>query len=190
MASSWLMAPCAEAPDMDDQSADANLDDAFEHTLAGLAAEGLPDDTPAGDYSHDALAIAWGVSLEDTARYVDGWGWWLLWLGTHWQRDQRRLAWTLAREFIRPLALGLPEKVATKLRSADTVAAVVNLARSNREIAVDRRPMGPRSVSPRHARRHGGSPHRRSARAQAQRLHHQADGHSARASRYTRADLD
>ena len=120
---------------MDDQSRDEELDDAFEHAMAELASAGLPDDTPAGDFSHDALAIAWGVSLADTARYVDAWGWWLLWLGTHWQRDQRRLAWTLAREFIRPLALGLAEKMATKLRSADTVAAVVNLARSNREIA-------------------------------------------------------
>lgn len=39
------------------------------------------------------------------------------------------------REFVRPRAVGLTAKAATKLRSAETIAAVVSLARSNRELA-------------------------------------------------------
>ena len=65
-----------------------DLDAEFDQAMAGLEAAGLPDDTPDGDYSHDALALAWGAGSADTARYVDAWGWWLHWDGTRWKRDQ------------------------------------------------------------------------------------------------------
>jgi putative DNA primase/helicase len=45
------------------------------------------------------------------------------------------LAWTLAHEFIRPLAFGLDAGTASRLRSAETIASVVNLARTNHELA-------------------------------------------------------
>ena len=37
-----------------------DLDAEFDVAIAGLRTAGLPEDTPAGDYSHDALALAWG----------------------------------------------------------------------------------------------------------------------------------
>ena len=97
--------------------------------MAGLAADGLPKDTPAGDLSHDALALALGEQYAEQWRYVDLWGHWYLWTGTHWQRDDKRRVWTKVRDFIRDRALGLDARAATRLRSAETIAAVVNLAR-------------------------------------------------------------
>ena len=91
--------------------------------------------TPAGDYSHDALALAVGERYADHWRHVDLWGHWYLWTGTHWQRDDKRRVWTKVREFARVRATGLDNKAASRLRSAETIAAVVNLARSNREFA-------------------------------------------------------
>ena len=38
-----------------------DLDAEFDQAMAGLEAAGLPEDTPDGDYSHDALALAWGT---------------------------------------------------------------------------------------------------------------------------------
>ena len=62
--------------------------------MAGLAADGLPEDLPAGNLSHDALALALGGQYADLWRYVDLWGHWYLWSGTHWRRDDRRRVWT------------------------------------------------------------------------------------------------
>jgi putative DNA primase/helicase len=116
---------------MDNPDLQAEFDAAFN----SFAAAGMPEDTPAGDLSHDALALAIGELFADQWRYVDQWGHWYLWAGTHWQRDDRRRVWTLVREFVRERALGLDTKTATKLRSAETVAAIISLARSNSEFA-------------------------------------------------------
>ena len=97
--------------------------------------EGLPQETPGGELSHDALALEWGAEVADRARHVDRWGHWYLWNGVRWARDDKRTVWTMVREFTRQRAVDLDSKMATKLRSADTIAAVVNLARSNRELA-------------------------------------------------------
>ena len=78
---------------------------------------------------------ALGERYADQWRYVDLWGHWYLWTGTHWQRDDKRRVWTKAREFARDRAIGLDNKAAARLRSAETIAAVVNLARSNVEFA-------------------------------------------------------
>jgi putative DNA primase/helicase len=115
-------------------AADA-FDQAVAEAMAGLAGDGLPEEAPPGDLSHDALALAMGKEWMDTARYVDLWGRWYFWAGTHWARDDKRVAWTLAREFVRGRAVGLGAKLATRLRSAETIAAIVGLARSNRELA-------------------------------------------------------
>jgi putative DNA primase/helicase len=114
---------------------DDDLDAQFDAAMAAMAEEGLPEDTPPGDLSHDALALAIGAAWADSARYVDQWGHWFFWDGARWARDLKRNAWTLTREYIRLRAIGLDPKTATKLRSAETIAAVVNLARSNRELA-------------------------------------------------------
>lgn len=96
---------------------------------------GEPPMAGSGDLSHDALALDVGKAWDGGARYVDRWGKWLLWSETHWCEDDRRAVWTMTRSFVRRRATGLEERLAAKLRSAETVAAVVNLARSNPEIA-------------------------------------------------------
>lgn len=112
------------------------LDDAEAEALAGLAEDGMPEgDTAPGKLSHDALALAIGEEWNGSVRYVDGWSQWYIWNETIWCHDKKRLVWTLTREFVRQRAGSLSAKAATKLRSAETVAAIVGLARSNREIA-------------------------------------------------------
>jgi putative DNA primase/helicase len=112
-----------------------DLDAEYEAAMSALAADGLPEYTPASDLSHDALALGVGQLYADQWRYVDLWGHWYLWAGTHWQRDDKRRVWTLVREFVRDRAIGLDTKTATKLRAAETIAATVNLSRSNVEFA-------------------------------------------------------
>ena len=170
---------------MDNPDFDAEYDAA----MSALAADGLPEDTPAGDLSHDALALAVGQLYADQWRYVDLWGHWYLWAGTHWQRDDKRRVWTLVREFVRDRAIGLDTKTATKLRAAETIAATVNLSRSNVEFAAlagdwDRDPYLLGTPAGTVDLRTW-----RAARGAAWRLHHQAHGHGVRAAGHRRADV-
>src|SRR5687768_5887118 len=71
------------------------LDEEMEAALGRMAEEGLPENAPPGDLSHDALAI--GQEWADSARYVDQWGAWFHWDGGRWAHDLKRLTWTLAR---------------------------------------------------------------------------------------------
>lgn len=99
------------------------------------------------DLSHDGLALALGEEWADQARHVALWGKWLFWTEAKWELDERLLHMTRARSYLRKRADGLiqaveadevpgldPEKagsVAKGLRSAQNVAHVVGLARSN-----------------------------------------------------------
>jgi putative DNA primase/helicase len=103
------------------------------------------------DLSHDGLALALGREWEDEARHVALWGRWLFWTGSRWEIDERLLHLTRAREHLRRRAEDLvraasagginglgtdkAEAIAKGLRSAQTVANVVGLARSNPELA-------------------------------------------------------
>lgn len=105
------------------------------------------------DLSHDALACDIGARMWDrNAKYVAAQSRWYLWTG-HWQGDDRLMHMTQARtylswradevmEWAARKAVSLEQKAAERLtgwakgearslRSANTVAAVVNLARSN-----------------------------------------------------------
>ena len=117
-----------------------------------------------------------GERYADQWRYVDLWGHWYLWTGTHWQRDdKRRVLDHGPRVHARPWRIGLDEKAAARLRSAETVAAVVNLARSNREFAAG---VGDWDRDPYLLGTPGGTVDLRTgdaARGPPGRLHHQAD---------------
>jgi putative DNA primase/helicase len=102
------------------------------------------------DTSHDGLALDMGRRWTD-ARHVALWGQWLFYTGSRWERDERLLHLTRTRDFLRRKADELVrwaqdevakgdesdgivkacEAMAKSLRSAQTVANVVGLARSN-----------------------------------------------------------
>ena len=99
------------------------------------------------DTSHDGLALDMGRRWTD-ARHVALWGQWLFWADSIWQRDERLYHLTRTREFLRAKGDELVrwaqqqidlklvetcEAIAKQLRSAQMVANVVGLARSNPE---------------------------------------------------------
>jgi putative DNA primase/helicase len=121
-------------------------------TAAATAAR--PNDDDALDLTHDGLALSLGAAGWDRdARHVALWGRWLFWTGTRWERDDTLAHMTRARAFLRRKAddltawaerkaatlapdaaeklLRWAEKQADSLRHKATVAAVVDLARSN-----------------------------------------------------------
>lgn len=95
------------------------------------------------DTSNDGLALDMGREWTD-ARHVALWGAWLFYAGAAWERDERLLHMTRTREFLRTKADQLVrwaqaegkavetcETMAKSLRSAQSIANVVGLARSN-----------------------------------------------------------
>lgn len=117
---------------------------------------GDADGTP--DHTHDQLALDLGRDLWDQdAKHVAAWGAWLLWTGAHWRKDTKLAHLTQAREYLRRRADALTKWAdrkadetakgrddraakqvtdwatteAKRLRNKHTVAAVVDMARSN-----------------------------------------------------------
>ena len=110
------------------------------------------------DLSHDQLALDLGAAgLDQDGRYVPTWARWLHWTGSHFAHDEKMRTYAVARGFLRTLAKkieqwaereasNLDAKAAEKLRAwakaecrtlrhKQTVAAVIDLARSNDAIA-------------------------------------------------------
>lgn len=111
------------------------------------------------DLSHDALALMLGEAggWNERARYVRGWGKWMFWTGSRWQRDEVLKHMTEVRNFLRQVgnrleavaeqrALHDPSEKAAKLRNRakqdmktlrqhPTAAAVEVTARSNEQLA-------------------------------------------------------
>ena len=100
---------------------------------------------PRLDITHDGLALDMGRKWAD-ARHVALWGHWLFWAGSCWERDERLLHLTRTRDYLRQKGDELVrwakakndeklvetcEAIAKQLRSAQMVANVVGLARSN-----------------------------------------------------------
>jgi P4 family phage/plasmid primase-like protien len=121
-------------------------------------APGEPQERPAAeagdtllDLSHDGLALDLGREWGNEVRHVAAWGRWLFWTDSKWEIDERLLHMTRTREYLRQRADGFvraaatgevegldlerAEAIAKSLRSAQTVAHVLGLARSNRELA-------------------------------------------------------
>ena len=112
------------------------------HTDSATAAA---PSAPRLDITHDGLALDMGRKWAD-ARHVALWGHWLFWAGSCWERDERLLHLTRTRDYLRQKGDELVrwakakndeklvetcEAIAKQLRSAQMVANVVGLARSN-----------------------------------------------------------
>jgi putative DNA primase/helicase len=80
----------------------------------------------------DGLAQEFADRIESEFRYVEPWGIWLHWTGTHWQPERTRLVWNLARKLCREKAEAHNWR---KLADARTIRAVVELGRDDRRIA-------------------------------------------------------
>ena len=60
-------------------------------------------------FTEDALALEFTHRHGDDWRYVAGWGQWLLWSGTHWQKETTLKAYDLARLVCRDAAATLQQ---------------------------------------------------------------------------------
>ena len=91
-------------------------------------------------YSDDALAMRFSTTHGADARFVAHWGRWLLWTGTRWQFDETLKHYDMSRTICRVASAELagdPKlvRLAASIASSKTVAAVVNLARTDRQHA-------------------------------------------------------
>lgn len=105
-------------------------------------------------FTDDALAISFTERHAENWRYVAGWGHWLIWDGTRWAKETTLRAFDLARRICREAsARCVKPKIAAKVASAATVAAVERLARADRRHAgtVDQWDNGPWLINAREA---------------------------------------
>lgn len=99
------------------------------------AAEQDDDIRPPG-FTDDALALEFTERYAEDWRYVAAWGYWLHWDGSCWRRENTLRAYDLARLVCRGAAVRCNKaKLAAKLASANTVAAVERLSRADRRHA-------------------------------------------------------
>jgi putative DNA primase/helicase len=101
----------------------------------GHGGAGLPEPT-AGDLTEDALALEFTRRHREELRYVHEAGWWLHWDDTRWARERTLAVFDLARRLLREFAaMSANPRLVTKLETAATVAAIVTLARVDRQHA-------------------------------------------------------
>lgn len=89
-------------------------------------------------YAEDDLALRFSEQYQQKLRYTAMWGAWHEWDGKRWRKDETVQVFDLARAVCRDVAAELGDKKPTKTRimSAQTIASVERLARSDRRHAV------------------------------------------------------
>ena len=116
------------------------------------------------EFSDDALALSFADRHADKLRYVVKWSW-MLWGGTHWQSDGKLKHYDYARLICREAAASCNSKFRKGLASNKTVAAVVQMARSDRRLVSTVEQWGRRPLAAQHARWRDRPAHRHHARA-------------------------
>ena len=100
----------------------------------GSAADALPP-----QFSEDALALYFSSEHANDLRFVDTWGRWLAWDGYRWVKDSTRHVWDKTRVTCRAAsskcADDVKQRIATRITSGQTIAAVEKLARCDRRQA-------------------------------------------------------
>ncbi len=87
-------------------------------------------------FTDDALALEFTEKHADSWRYVASWGRWLMWDGASWRNETTLQAYDLARLVCRAASARCKKsKIAAKVASASTVAAIERLARADRKHA-------------------------------------------------------
>jgi putative DNA primase/helicase len=92
-------------------------------------------DVPA-EFADDALALYFTEKYGDELRFTAPWGRWTRWNGHKWEQDDTLAVYDLARQICREAAATSgKQNVAQRVTSANTIAAVERLARSDRRHA-------------------------------------------------------
>lgn len=96
--------------------------------------------------TEDGVAQAFAAKHEAELRYCHHAQHWYVWTGSHWRREESKLAFSWAREMCRHMALQADEKDQPKISKASFSAAVERFAQADRTFAVtastwDRDPM-------------------------------------------------
>jgi putative DNA primase/helicase len=88
------------------------------------------------EFSDDTLALRFTELHGADLRYTAAWGRWSVWTGTRWQQDQTWYVFDLSRGVCRKSSASCPDmRIAPRIASAVTVAAVERLARADRRHA-------------------------------------------------------
>jgi putative DNA primase/helicase len=114
------------------------LDDGFaEETTFGYSEQELDVRPP--KYSDDTLALRFTRKYRDILRYTATWGKWQMWNGQRWKFEETLHVFDLAREICRIASTECRhrERLAIRVASASTIAAVEKLARADRRHAVE-----------------------------------------------------
>lgn len=106
-------------------------DDALAEALRRPWSDG--SNAAGGELSDDAIALAFSARHGNDLLHVAAWGHWLRWDGARWARDTTLAVFDLARLICRQHAADARD--GTRVASAQKVAAVVSLARSDRRHA-------------------------------------------------------
>ncbi len=97
---------------------------------------GPQDEAPPPEFTEDALALEFTRRYGEDWRFVASWGQWLVWTGAHWRHETTLMGMHLSRLVCREAAARCTRaRVAAKIASASTVAAVERLARADRRHA-------------------------------------------------------
>lgn len=88
--------------------------------------------------NEDGVALAFRKRFKEQLRYCHHAQHWYVWTGTHWRREESKLAFSWARQVCRNVAKDLPpdDKVKHILARASTASAVERFAQSDRAFAV------------------------------------------------------
>jgi putative DNA primase/helicase len=94
-------------------------------------------DAQAPAFSEEALALEFAELYASQLRYVAKWKRWLRWSGVQWKVDDTLRVFNLVRRLCRKAAENAHPKISKRIASAKTVAAVEQLARSDRRLAAN-----------------------------------------------------
>jgi putative DNA primase/helicase len=104
--------------------------------MSTVIADATEPDAELPEYSDDSLALKFTEKHGDDLRYTAVWGHWNSWNGSVWKRDETLTVYDLARRVCREEGTRCEDKrLAARIASAVTVAAVERLARADRRHA-------------------------------------------------------
>lgn len=140
-------AELAKDPDLADWAKDSRqVKRAWDRTAAHDVAadlaefddlETLPEEIGGFPMTEDGVARAFAAAHADRLRYCHSTGRWHVWTGSHWRKEESKLAFNWAREICRARAASDPRSTAAKaLAKAATAAAVERFAQADRAFAV------------------------------------------------------
>jgi putative DNA primase/helicase len=103
--------------------------------MAQVLANARGDEERPPEFSDDALALRFTAQHGNNLRYTAALGRWSEWDGKRWKPDETCHIFDLARRVCREASSNCPPRLAVRIASAATVAAVERLARSDRQHA-------------------------------------------------------